>query len=203
MTTRVSSSHRTSSIPRPRRAGVVGRMRAAVPTRSGRADMGDETRLIQRRRNRNLMAIVGTLIALVIAAALLILPIRTWLSQRTELAERRQELAALEAANARIAAANERLQTAEGISETARNDLGYVAAGEEHLTVLPAPATGDELPPRWPYTVVSDIFAVRIEAGATAGASPPAATDATGATGATGTTGGTAGADPAASSTQP
>lgn len=168
MTTRVSSSHRTSSIPRPKRGGVMGRVRAVVPARAT-AEMGDETRLIQRRRNRNFMAVVGAVIVVALAAALLILPIRTWLAQRTELAQRREELAALEAANARITAANERLQTAEGIVETARGDLGYVAAGEEHLTVLPAPATGEELPPRWPYTVVSDIFAVRIEAGATAG----------------------------------
>lgn len=183
MTTRVSSSHRTSSIPRPKQNGVMGRVRSAVPSRAARANMGDETRLILRKRNRAVMALGGTVIVLALAAVLLILPVRTWMSQRTELAQRRSELAALEAANARIEAANERLQTAEGIQETARNDLGYVLAGEQLLTVLPAPATGEALPARWPYTLVSDIFAVRTEAGATApqGTTPGSATTVEGA----------------------
>ena len=167
MTTRASTGHRTSSIPRPKRGGVMDRVRAAVPS-GPRRDIGDDTRLIQRRRNRTLMTVGAAVIVASLAAAVLVLPIRAWLNQRSELTERQQELAALDAANDRIAHANERLQTPQGIEEAARNDLGYLEAGEQQLTVLPAPATGELLPGRWPYTVVSDIFAVRTEAAAAA-----------------------------------
>ena len=174
MTTRESTGHRTSSIPRPKRSGVMERVRSAVPT-GPRRDVGDDTRLIQRRRNRSLMTVGAAVIVASLAAAVLVLPIRAWLNQRSELTERQQELAALDAANDRIAQANERLQTPQGIEEAARNDLGYLEAGEQQLTVLPAPSTGELLPGRWPYTVVSDIFAVRTDAAAAAAQAESAA----------------------------
>ena len=178
MTTRESTGHRTSSIPRPKRGGVMDRVRSAVPT-GPRRDAGDDTRLIQRRRNRSLMTVGAAVIVASLAAAVLVLPVRAWLNQRSELTERQQELAALDAANERIAEANERLQTPQGIEEAARNDLGYLEAGEAQLTVLPAPSTGELLPGRWPYTVVSDIFAVRADAATAAAAAAAAAAGST------------------------
>ena len=169
------TGHRTSSIPRPRRVPGLGR------ARSGRSNsdegVGDDTRLIQRRRNRHLMTFGAAVIVAALAASLLVLPVRAWLNQRTELAERARELATLEAANRRIEAANARLQTPQGVEEAARNDLGYLEIGEQQLTVLPAPATGDLLPGRWPYTIVTEIFSVRAaDAAATAAAAAAAAT---------------------------
>ncbi|MGD9702968.1 MAG: septum formation initiator family protein [Acidimicrobiia bacterium] len=169
----MSTGHRTSSIPRPRRSGMMDRVRSAVPA-GPRREVGDDTRLIQRKRNRNLLTLGAAVIVAALAAAVLVLPFRAWLNQRSELAERQHELAALDAANERIAQANERLQTPQGIEETARNDLGYLEAGEQQLTVLPAPSTGEQLPGRWPYTMVSDIFAVRAEADAVAAATAAA-----------------------------
>jgi cell division protein FtsB len=156
---------------------MMDRVRAAVPASAARREMGDDTRLIQRKRNRNVLMIGAVLIVAALAAALLVLPFRAWLNQRSELAARQEELSALEAANERIEASNERLQTPQGIEEAARNDLGYLEVGEQQLTVLPAPASGEALPPRWPYTIVGDIFAVRAEAAAAAAATEAAAAE--------------------------
>ena len=174
------TGHRTSSVPRPRQADTPPKGRASRRA-ADRREHGDDTRLIQRRRNRSLLSIGAAVIVAALAASLLILPLRAWLNQRTELAEREKELATLEAANARIEAANARLQTPQGIEEAARNDLGYLEIGEQQLTVLPAPPTGELLPGRWPYTIVSEIFSVRAAdaaAQAQAAASAVAATTA-------------------------
>ena len=174
------TGHRTSSIPRPRQARPS--TSRSLRRRDEAREVGDDTRLIQRRRNRSLLSIGAAVIVAALAASLLVLPVRAWLNQRTELAEREKELATLEAANARIDAANARLQTPQGIEEAARNDLGYLEIGEQQLTVLPAPPTGELLPGRWPYTIVSEIFAVRAADAAARAAAEAAALAAAAAT---------------------
>jgi len=61
----------------------------------------------------------------------------------------------------------ERLQTDDGIREAAREEIGFLEAGERRSTILPMPLLPRELPPGWPYNVVTGIFAAR-----TAGAAP-------------------------------
>jgi cell division protein FtsB len=167
-----TTGHRTSSIPRP----VSPNGSSGAPRGRGRRQPpGDDTRLVQRKRTRNLLAVGATLVVLALAAALLVLPFRAWLNQRAELEERKTELVALQQANAVIAAENARLQTPQGIQEAARDDLGFLGEGETGMAVLPSPPAGEILPPHWPFTMVGDIWGTRVAAEAAAAAAAAAA----------------------------
>jgi cell division protein FtsB len=149
----VSNSHRTSTIPRPSEARDPSRPTAA---------RNDDTRLIRRKRPRNLAALGGFVIVLALAAALFVLPLRAWLQQRTDLTSSAERLAQLEAANDQLQHENERLQTAEGIAEEARDKLGYQESDEQMVAALPPPAVPTRLPAGWPYSVVTNIVGVRV-----------------------------------------
>jgi hypothetical protein len=60
-----------------------------------------------------------------------------------------------------------RLETDDGIREAAREEIGFVDAGDRRATFLPFPTLPSELPPGWPYNVVTGILAAR-----TAGPAP-------------------------------
>jgi cell division protein FtsB len=164
-----TGGHRSSTIPRPRIPGEPSRPHERPP--SGpliRPEPGDETRLVLRRRNRRMLGVGGALIAISLAGAVLVLPVRAWLDQRSELAERKRQLAALEQANADISAQNQQLSSAEGVETAARDELGYVRAGETVTPVLPLPAAPAQFPDGWPYTAVVGIVTVRTKAAAAA-----------------------------------
>jgi cell division protein FtsB len=107
------------------------------------------------------LGLVAVLIVVALAGALLVLPLRAWMNQREDLAERRSELAALQEATARLEADIARLQTPEGIEDAAREELGYVELGERRLAVVDVPKGSVDLPPGWPYSLVQQILAVR------------------------------------------
>ena len=65
-----------------------------------------------------------------IGAALFVLPIQTWLDQDDDLAQRQAELDELEKVNGQLAGEVDRLQTDDGIREAAREEIGFVDAGE-------------------------------------------------------------------------
>jgi cell division protein FtsB len=168
--------HSTSTIPRPAgaRDGSGG---SARPHETH--EPGDHTRLIQRRRNRQFFGVGVALIVAAIIGALLVLPIRAWQSQKAELAARERELVALESANARVEADNERLRSPEGVAESARGDLGFRESDELVIGLLPPGPPSAQLPPGWPYSVVSDIFAVRTNLAAEAAVAAVAASSTT------------------------
>ncbi len=153
----VSSGTRTTSIPRP-----------SKPTRrsGGAADAGARS-FIQRRPSRVVMGTIALAIVFALAAALLLLPLRDWLRQRDDLAERSAELVTLEQATARLAEDVARLQTPEGIEDAAREELGYVEQGEQRLAVVEVPSGSTDLPEGWPYSLVEQIIAARRGAPAT------------------------------------
>lgn len=151
----MSDGHRTSTIPRP-----PGSRDPSGPSERAVADR-DDTRLVRRKRPRNLLALGGVAITLAVAAALFVLPFKAWLQQRSLLEESSSELAALQAANDRLAAENENLQTSEGVEAAARDDLGYQQANEEAVAALPPPAVPGVLPAGWPYDDVTQILTVR------------------------------------------
>jgi len=158
----VSDGHRTSTIARPRldNGGV------APSNRSGRlrdltAPIAREKQLVQQRRGRVLLGVVAALIALAIGAALFVLPVKSWMRQRDDLATRTSELAVLDAANAQLQGEVDRLQTDAGIKEAAREEIDYVEQGEHRITVLPIGAAPLTLPAGWPYDLVGQIIALR------------------------------------------
>ncbi len=163
------SRSRTTSIPRPQDP--------AKAADAGRSRLGDFTRPIptsKRLLRRPRWVLFGGAFILVVAAtivaALFILPVQTWLDQDADLVQRQAELDELQRVNGQLAGEVDRLETDDGIREAAREEIGFVEAGDERSTILPMPALPRELPDGWPYNVVTGIFAAR-----TAGPAPSVA----------------------------
>ena len=112
-----------------------------------------------------MLLVIGT-----IAGAVFILPIQTWLDQDDSLVQRQTQLDELERVNGELAAEVDRLETEDGIREAAREEIGFVEAGEDRSSNLPLPPLPRHLPDGWPYNVVTGIIAAR-----TAGPAPVAA----------------------------
>lgn len=133
-----------------------------------------EKQLVKGRGKRLFFALVAMVIAAALAASLFVLPVKSWLQQRDDLARKQNELAVLSDANAQLAADVNRLQTPDGIKEAARQEVGYVGLGEQRISVLTTPNAPVTLPAGWPYDAISQIVAVRSAAVAAAAATPPA-----------------------------
>ena len=163
----MSDGHRTSTIPRPR--AQVDEARSAAPRASSRASLLDDfttpipidKQLVSQRRGRLVIALFAAVIALAIGAALFVLPIKSWMKQNDEIQTRGSELATLDAANAALQAEVDRLQTEAGIKEAAREEIDYVGAGEQRITVLPLGSPAATLPATWPYNAITQIIALR------------------------------------------
>ena len=89
------------------------------------------------------------------------LPVKSWLQQRRDLAHKQEQLAVLNDANAQLATDINRLQTADGVKEAARQEVGYVGLGEERISVLSTADAPLTLPTGWPYDTITQIMAVR------------------------------------------
>ena len=108
-----------------------------------------------------MLGVFATLIVLAIGAALFVLPIKSWMKQRDQLAVRSSELATLNAANNQLQTEVDRLQTDGGIKEAAREEIDFVEKGEQRITVLPVGPAPTALPAGWPYDLVTKIVAIR------------------------------------------
>ncbi len=169
----MSDGHRTSTIARPRDPT------RARPTPVDATSFGDLTRpiprdkqLVKGRGKRLLITGAALVVLAAFVAALFVLPVQAWLGQRDDIAVKQRELQVLTQANTELNQEVRRLTTPEGVREAAREEIGYVEAGEIRLTVLPAPAAPIVLPAEWPYTAVAQIISVR--AGATTAVATPA-----------------------------
>jgi cell division protein FtsB len=132
-----------------------------------------DKQLVKGRGKRLIFALVALVIAAALAASLFVLPVKSWLQQRDDLANKQQQLAVLKGANAQLAADVSRLQTPDGIKEAARQEVGYVGVGEQRISVLSTPNAPLTLPTGWPYDAIAQIIAVRsIAAPAAAPATP-------------------------------
>lgn len=107
------------------------------------------------------MALVGLAIAGALAAALFVIPVRTLFDQDQRIADRDEQVAELESVVADLRSEVDRLRTTDGIREAAREELGYVEAGEIRETVLDYPDLPTDLPDGWPYSVISGIAELR------------------------------------------
>jgi len=148
----------TTSIKRP----------PAPAADEGRSRLGDFTRPIpveKRISRRPKVALFAGLFVLavfaVLGAAIFVLPIQTWRDQGDDLTQREAQLDQLEKVNVELAAEVDRLQTEDGIKEAAREEIGYVEAGEERTSILPLPPLPTDLPDGWPYSVVTSIIEAR------------------------------------------
>jgi cell division protein FtsB len=165
------SRNRTSSIARP---ASVDRS----PTTDRRNRLADFTTSIPRNRQvvegrgrTFLIWPLSLLLAVLLIAALFVVPVRDWMGQSEAIAAKEAELAAIEDANGELAAEIALLQTPEGVERAAREELGYITPGEQRLTVLPTPSAPLTLPTGWPYDAVSQILAAR-SIGAAAATTP-------------------------------
>jgi cell division protein FtsB len=159
----VSDGHRTTSIQRPRVAAraVLERDPDASLFAEFTRPIAYEKQLVKGRGKRLLFALVATVIAAALGASLFVLPVKSWLQQRDDLARKQNELAVLGNANAQLAADVNRLQTPDGIKEAARQEVGYVGVGEQRISVLSTPNAPLTLPTGWPYDAIAQILAVR------------------------------------------
>lgn len=110
--------------------------------------------------------ILGVFIAFSLTASLVVLPLRDVVRQNKAIAERRSEFDALADANEQLMKEIDHLGSAPGIIAAAREQLGFIFAGEKRVTLLEAPNLPVDLPQEWPYSMVTNIVAVR--SGATA-----------------------------------
>lgn len=187
----VSDGHRTTCIQRPRDATRMSNQRGSYRVDSSifadgsilsefTRPIAKEKQLVKGRGKRLFFALVAMVIAAALIASLFVLPVKSWLQQRDDLARKQNELAVLSDATAQLAADVNRLQTPDGIREAARQEVGYVSVGEQRISVLSTPEAPLTLPAGWPYDAISQIIAVR-SAAALAAATPVtiAATSAT------------------------
>lgn len=125
--------------------GSADRMTVTTP------DAGPIGSAFFRRAGKVLpIALLVVLVLFVIGYA--VLPIRSWLDQRSEITGQQVELAEVEAANAALADRVEALGTLTEIERIARRDLGLVMPGEEAYAVLPPAPEPIRLPEAWPFT---------------------------------------------------
>jgi cell division protein FtsB len=104
---------------------------------------------------------VGLVIIALLGLSLFVLPLRDYFNQRNAIAQKTQDFELLADATEALQNEVDRLKTPAGIRAAAREQLGYVAPGEERMTFVPTPALPTDLPDRWPYTIVTEILEVR------------------------------------------
>jgi len=174
---------RTVSIPRRRATSrkpaskSTGKPAAGAGRKAGRRSnrksgppvLGDMTRptprqerLVPKLLGRAALALGALLVVGAFANSFLVLPVRSWFGQQTEIDERQRELDTLRAATDELQTEVDRLRTPEGLEDAAREELGFVIAGEERLTVIGESEAPLDLPSGWPYDMVEGIVATRV-----------------------------------------
>lgn len=157
MTAKTSATTKVARPATPPRASDRGRSRLGDITRPVVRDR----RLAQRRRSTVLFALVAVGISGALAAALFVLPVRTYFDQDTQIAQREAQLAEINAVVADLRSEVARLETDDGVREAARAELGFVEAGEQRQTVLDPTGVPTDLPEGWPYDLVENIVDLR------------------------------------------
>lgn len=153
----MSGKSSTIQRPAPPRASDRGRSRLGDVTRPVPIDR----RIATRRRSTIAVALAAVAIAGALAAALFVLPVRTYLGQDDQIERQADQLAQLEAVNDDLRTEVERLRSDEGVAEAAREELGMIAEGERRETIMPFPEVPTDLPGGWPYDLVTGIVELR------------------------------------------
>lgn len=96
--------------------------------------------------------VVGSLAVL----AAYVFPTRTWLDQRSALAQTDAQLRDIDAERDALQQRIDQLDTDAEIEQIARSQFGLVRPGEEAYSVLPAPEQPVAVPDIWPFGVVGE-----------------------------------------------
>lgn len=94
--------------------------------------------------------------AAVLFGGVVLLPTRSWLGQRSEMAAAEVELAQLDSSNASLSAKIGDLSKPDTVERQARELYGFVYPGQESYTVPQRGAPHIELPPLWPFDRLSE-----------------------------------------------
>lgn len=103
-------------------------------------------------RRRRLLVAVGLML---VVAAVLAVPARSYWAQRGEVAAREARLAEVDRTNDQLATRLTRLGEPTEIQRLARRDYGLVEPGEESYAILPSATAGLVLPTGWPFDRLS------------------------------------------------
>ncbi len=146
----------TRTRDRPKEVDLRDRPRRERSDPSGSERGGRRFGLVGRRG-----AVVATVVA--VTVVLVALPVRSYLSQQSDVDAAKAELKELEAENDRLEARKDRLSDPDEIARIARRDYGLVEVGQESYSVLPPTSAGLVMPQAWPFDRIED--AVRTASG--------------------------------------
>lgn len=135
--------------PRPAAKRQMVEDRRPAGKRAPRTPLGERAGLVRLQRAAVFVAL------LIVALVALAVPARSYIAQRSEIAERDAELKELIQRNDELEARRDRLDDPEEIQQIARRDYGLVREGEESYTILPSATAGLVLPRGWPFDVLS------------------------------------------------
>ncbi|MFZ9158606.1 MAG: FtsB family cell division protein [Ilumatobacteraceae bacterium] len=167
----MARGNKTSSIPRAsaRKTRKRGRLSKAVADHTRPTPRHE--RLLPKLIGRTLMVIGAIVVVISFGNSFLVLPATSWLGQRDEIDARTEELETIKRATDELQTEVDRLNTPAGIEDAARDELGYVMAGEQRQQVVGESQAPIDLPTGWPYDLVTRIVDVRVsEAAAKAAA---------------------------------
>jgi cell division protein FtsB len=136
-------------------------------TRSIARPTPEHAKFGRRRSTRLALQFMATFIAVAAAFALLVFPLRDYVTQRSAIAQKVAEFDVLADINEQLQNEVNALSTPEGIRNAARAQLGYVFPEEQRMSLVQVDQLPTTLPSSWPYTLVTNIVTIRTAEAAT------------------------------------
>jgi cell division protein FtsB len=166
----MARGNKTSSIPRsPGRLRQATKKGAAKTARAKLAAVSDLTRptprserIVPKFLGRAALLVGFLVVVFSFGNSFLVLPLTSWFGQRTEIDSRQAELDTIKKATDELQTEVDRLKTPDGIQDAAREELGYVIAGEARQQIVGDSAAPIDLPAGWPYDLVTQIISVKV-----------------------------------------
>ena len=166
----MARGNKTSSIPRPpgrvkkttkKGAGKTARAKLSAVSDLTRPTPRSE-RIVPKVLGRVALLIGFAVVVFSFGNSFLVLPLTSWFGQRTEIDSRQSELDTIKKATDELQTEVDRLNTPEGIQDAARDELGFVFAGEARQQIVGEANSPIELPMGWPYDLVTQIISVKV-----------------------------------------
>lgn len=173
----MARGNKTSSIPRATRKKSSKRSRLSKAVADRTRPTPRTERLLPKLLGRTLMLVGAVVIVISFGNSFLVLPATSWLGQRQEVDARTEELETIKQATDELQTEVDRLNTPAGVEDAAREELGYVMAGEQRQQIVGDSQAPIELPMGWPYDLVTQIVAVRVNEAAAEAAAENAPTE--------------------------
>lgn len=166
----MARGNKTSSIPRsPSRVRQAGKKGAAKSARAKLAAVSDLTRptprserIVPKFLGRAALLVGFLVVVFSFGNSFLVLPLTSWFGQRTEIDSRQAELDTIKNATDELQTEVDRLKTPEGVQDAAREELGFVVAGEARQQIVGDATAPIDLPAGWPYDLVTQIISVKV-----------------------------------------